>query len=75
MIRSLAFCVIGLSAGLPFIWFAITNKSEGAYHLPKLNGMTWLVGGLVYIGGAMIYAFKVPERYVPNKFDYVGWSH
>lgn len=35
----------------------------------------WLFGGLVYIGGALIYAFRFPERYFPKRFDLLGSSH
>lgn len=30
---------------------------------------------LVYLGGAILYAGKVPERFMPGAFDYVGGSH
>ncbi|KAI6893352.1 adiponectin receptor protein 1, partial [Hortaea werneckii] len=30
---------------------------------------------LVYLGGALLYAGKIPERWCPGWFDYVGGSH
>lgn len=30
---------------------------------------------LVYFGGAIVYASKIPERWVPGMFDYIGGSH
>jgi len=30
---------------------------------------------LVYLGGAMLYAAKIPERWLPGWFDYFGGSH
>ncbi|KAF2683489.1 adiponectin receptor protein 1 [Lentithecium fluviatile CBS 122367] len=30
---------------------------------------------LVYLGGAVIYASKVPERWFPGRFDYFGTAH
>ncbi|OQO08998.1 hypothetical protein B0A48_05888 [Cryoendolithus antarcticus] len=30
---------------------------------------------LVYLSGAILYAAKVPERWLPGKFDYAGGSH
>lgn len=30
---------------------------------------------LVYLGGAILYAAEVPERWFPGAFDYVGGSH
>ena len=35
----------------------------------------WLIGGFVYIGGALIYGFRIPERCFPYRFDLVGASH
>ena len=31
--------------------------------------------GLVYIGGALIYVFRIPERHFPIRFDLIGASH
>ncbi|KAK5134332.1 hypothetical protein LTR08_006761 [Meristemomyces frigidus] len=30
---------------------------------------------LVYLGGAILYAAKLPERFLPGRFDYLGGSH
>lgn len=30
---------------------------------------------LVYFGGAIVYASKIPERWWPGMFDYIGGSH
>lgn len=30
---------------------------------------------LVYLGGAIVYASKIPERWWPGVFDYIGGSH
>lgn len=30
---------------------------------------------LVYFGGAIVYASKIPERWFPGMFDYIGGSH
>lgn len=30
---------------------------------------------LVYLGGAIVYASKCPERWCPGMFDYIGGSH
>lgn len=30
---------------------------------------------LVYVSGALVYASKVPERWFPGMFDYIGGSH
>jgi predicted membrane channel-forming protein YqfA (hemolysin III family) len=33
------------------------------------------LGGLIYAGGAGIYALKFPERYFKKRFDIIGASH
>jgi adiponectin receptor len=30
---------------------------------------------LVYLAGAVVYASKVPERWMPGRFDYIGSAH
>jgi adiponectin receptor len=39
-------------------------------------GLSWLVtGGALYVIGACLYMFRVPERLSPGTFDYFGASH
>jgi channel protein (hemolysin III family) len=33
------------------------------------------IGGAIYIAGALIYVFRIPERFKPGKFDLCGASH
>lgn len=35
----------------------------------------FLLGGLVYVGGATLYMTRVPERCKPGCFDIFGHSH
>jgi hypothetical protein len=37
--------------------------------LPQLDLFYWILGGALYIVGAVIYMLRIPERLVPNKFD------
>jgi adiponectin receptor len=37
--------------------------------------MPWIFGGLFYIGGALLYVFRFPEKYFPKMFDKLGSSH
>jgi len=65
------FIILGLSAGLPFFsfpWFPKDTMMK--YHL-----FPWALGGAIYIGGAVLYATRVPERCKPGAFDIVGHSH
>jgi hypothetical protein len=43
--------------------------------LPNTTGIPFSIGGLVYIGGALIYVFRIPERHFPIRFDLIGASH
>ena len=40
-----------------------------------MKGSMWAFGGAVYIGGALIYVFRLPERFYPKRFDLCGSSH
>lgn len=33
------------------------------------------MGGAFYIGGAILYAKRIPEKFYPGTFDIVGSSH
>lgn len=43
----------------------------------KIPTIVWFygLGGAVYIGGAVLYMTRVPERCAPGKFDLCGASH
>ena len=47
----------------------ITTYRDDEY-LPVFNALFWSLGGGLYIGGAIIYMLRVPERWFPNKFDF-----
>jgi len=34
-----------------------------------------LLGGAAYIGGALCYVNRIPERWYPKTFDHAGQSH
>ena len=42
------------------------------YPFPKF---LWILGGAFYIGGAIIYGIRLPERLFPKRMDYFGSSH
>lgn len=75
MIRAIWFSILGLSAGLPFIYIIWMREKYHRYYLPAIYIMPWLIGGLIYIGGAAIYGLRIPEKYKPMSFDIVGASH
>ena len=69
--RALLYISAGLSTAIPCIHVISSNN----LYLYPFNGHLWLLGGIMYIGGAVIYALRVPERWFPYVFDYFGSSH
>ncbi|KAK9687414.1 hypothetical protein K7432_014799 [Basidiobolus ranarum] len=72
-IRTSLFLAMGLSGLWPFghaIW-----ANGWAIAVQKLS-LKWFGSmGLTYVCGALIYASRVPEKWFPGKFDYIGHSH
>jgi len=40
-----------------------------------MNVFHWVMGGMFFLGGAVIYAMRIPERFWPGRFDLAGISH
>ena len=76
-IRGYMFIILGLSAALPFtyIGFYKSNSESSQYYLPQATLTPWLIGGAVYISGTLIYVNRIPEKYIPYKFDIWFSSH
>ena len=66
VLRGTLFVTLGLSAAIPFIHqaFFVDKKL-----LPQLDLFYWVLGGALYIIGAIIYMLRIPEKLVPHKFD------
>ncbi|KAK3309566.1 hemolysin-III related-domain-containing protein [Chaetomium strumarium] len=64
---------VGLSATgfLPILQLSLTRSPQAAleFYTPIAKSL------FVYLLGACVYASKVPERWFPGMFDYVGGSH
>jgi predicted membrane channel-forming protein YqfA (hemolysin III family) len=41
----------------------------------ETKGGPWMLGGAFYIGGALLYVFRFPEKIFPRTFDKFGSSH
>jgi adiponectin receptor len=67
------FIILGLSAAAPMIY--IGNYAPKEYIDTNTSVLPWALGGATYIGGALIFVFRIPERYFPKKFDCIGSSH
>ena len=73
-LRGSLFLALGLSAAIPIfhlIFFRSTVR--GFDTMPRLT--FWYIGGISYVSGALMYIKRIPERYLPGKFDYFGNSH
>ncbi|ORZ34374.1 hemolysin-III related-domain-containing protein [Catenaria anguillulae PL171] len=71
--RTLIYIGSGVLSGLPVIHFLIVSGIPKGIPWWALHG--WLLMGATYIGGAVIYATKIPERWFPGCFDIFGHSH
>lgn len=70
------FILLGVSAAIPFISYSVKMPTRlGQFLLPDLNMAPWMIGGIVYIMGAVLFVVRIPERFVQRKFDLVGSSH
>ncbi|KAH9998594.1 hemolysin-III related-domain-containing protein [Russula vinacea] len=50
--------------------------SHGVYTPFREMGFLWLLAaGVMYITGALLYAYRIPERLYPGRFDYFLSSH
>jgi adiponectin receptor len=69
--RVVFYVALALTGGFPVIQLSLTRGADWAmyFYTPLLRSV------LVYLGGAILYACKVPERWCPGMFDYVGGSH
>lgn len=72
VIRASLFFGMGLSGAVP-----ILHKLVLFWHQPEALHTTGyeLLMGIFYGIGALIYAMRVPERWMPGKFDIAGHSH
>ena len=70
--RATLFLVMGLSGIAPIIHKLILH-----YHEPEALYTTFyeVVMGIFYVLGALIYATRIPERWIPGRFDIAGHSH
>lgn len=70
-LRVLFYVALGMTGVFPVFQLAATRGLTAAiyFYAPITKSV------LVYITGAILYASKVPERWCPGAFDYVGGSH
>ena len=69
--RAILYIAAGLSTAIPCIHLLFGHNLY-LYPFPNLH---WAIGGAIYIGGAIIYGIRFPEKFFPKRFDYFGSSH
>ena len=71
-IRGSLFLTFGISAAIPIMHLIIFGAEgfDGSFSF-----ILWIIGGLSYIIGALLYILKFPERFWPGRFCIVGNSH
>ncbi|KAF8155616.1 hemolysin-III related-domain-containing protein [Crassisporium funariophilum] len=71
--RTTVFIALGLGAVVPTTHLLLTH---GHHELFTEMGVNWLLtSGALYIGGALLYANRIPERLAPGRFDFLLASH
>ncbi|OBT86538.1 hypothetical protein VE02_04325 [Pseudogymnoascus sp. 03VT05] len=72
-LRTALFLAMGLTGIVPMTHAALTFGIDQAN---RQMGWYWYIReAMWYVGGAVIYMAKVPERFAPGKFDVWGSSH
>jgi len=72
-LRAGIFIFFGLSGIAPATHYSIMNGWKLSIEEANLG---WLIlMGALYITGALLYAFRIPERFFPGKVDIVFHSH
>ena len=71
VVRVYVFMATSFASAIPFLLYVAYNLKFPFYGINGFLGM--LMMALFYIGGATIYAMRIPERYAPGIFDI--WMH
>ena len=61
--RSLSFAALGVSVAIPVIHLTISLGVLTVF-MERI-----IIGSLLYLAGAVLYALHIPERFFPGKFD------
>jgi len=71
--RAGVFIVFGLSGIAPATHYSIVNGWEKSISEAAIGWLVFM--GVLYITGALLYAFRIPERFFPGKVDILFHSH
>lgn len=73
-LRASVFVLLGLLSATPTVHYLIINGFSHAV-VAKGGLMHGVIMGLLYLLGALLYALRVPERFLPGKCDIWFQSH
>ncbi len=73
-LRGSLFLILGVSTSIPILHLAFFGKYINGFEA-KPYLIFWYIGGIVYVLGGLFFVTRIPEKYVPNKFDYCFYSH
>ena len=73
-IRGGLFLILGISTSIPILHLALFGKYVSGFE-EKPHLIFWYIGGVVYVMGGLFFVTRIPEKYVPNRFDYCLNSH
>lgn len=63
-----------MSTSIPIFHLAFFGKYiSGFENKPHL--IYWYIGGIVYVLGGLFFVSRIPEKYIPNIFDFCFYSH
>lgn len=71
--RFLVFVLFGLYGAVPFVHIYLRDGYRHAAHAYAMWGI--VIMAAIYIGGGTLYAFRIPERFWPGRFDVWASSH
>lgn len=73
MHRMVIFASVGALGAVP-LWHAVVL--HGLDHVQRSLALDWLLlMGLGYLSGALLYGLRLPERFLPGKFDLLLHGH
>ena len=68
-LRGALFVGCGLSTIIPMLYIKLFLDEM---YLNDFRMDQYILGGVIYVTGALIYMFKFPERFLPGRFDIWG---
>jgi adiponectin receptor len=73
LVRMTAFIATGSFGAVPLAHLCLTTQVQ----FPEVRGVVvnFVVMGALYLVGALLYGYRIPERFFPGKFDIAGASH